>query len=119
LMAPTNEMSDKIDQLGRRVDEHGNLIIALDSRVARHAARVDRHELLLVGDDQLGMTGMVSQLREISDKLDDIAVWRAQMVSYGQIISQAVKITVALLGMIGFGVWWPELVSFYRWMMGG
>lgn len=117
-MASTDEMSDRVDQNTRRLDEHGNRLDSIDGRLSIHAARVERHEQILIGDDQLGLTGLVTQLKQISGQLNDISEWRAELVGYGQFIVNVIKIVVALLGMIGFGVWWPELMSFYHWMIG-
>src|SRR5574343_1510049 len=118
-MVEYDEMRDRLDQHDRRLDEHGNRLDSIDGRLTIHAERVERHEQLLLGDDELGLTGLVTQLREISHLLEDLATWRQQLVTYGGVITTAVKITVALLGRIGFGVWWPLLVELYHRLIGG
>lgn len=124
-MAPPDEMSNeqRLDQLALRVDEHGNRIEHIEARQNSQGVRLERHDQILVGDPQLGLVGVQVQLREISDKLQDISEWKSQVIAAIQFAVNSMtivaKIVVALLGMIGFGVWWPELVSFYHWLIGG
>ena len=118
-MANDISMSEQLVQHGRRLDEHDHRLDKMDGRLNIHAERGERHEMLLLGDDKLGLTGLVNQLEEISGQLDDLAEWRSQIVTYGSVITAAVKMVVALLGMIGFGVWWPQLVEWYHRLIGG
>lgn len=111
--------NERLDQHDRRLDEHGRRLGHIDERLNNQAVRVERHEQILIGDDQLGLTGLVTQLKQISHQLDDITEWRSQIITYGRVITLAVKLVVALLGMIGFGVWWPQLVEWYHWLIGG
>lgn len=113
-MAPTNDMSDRLDQHDKRLDEHGKRLGNIDERLNQQAVRVSRHETLLLGDDQLGLTGLVVQLREISEQLNDLAEWRAQIVNSASTIILAIKYIIAILSINMISDLWPQIIAWYH-----
>lgn len=118
-MAPIDDMSERLDQHDARLDEHGKRLGHIDERLNNQAIRVERHEQLLLGDDQLGLTGLVAQLREISVQLSDLAEWRTQIVGYGNVIITAIKIVIVLLSIDMIRDSLPQLIAWYRTLIGG
>lgn len=100
-MAP-NEMHDRIDEHDKRLDYH-------DERLNIHAARFDRISLIIEGDDKGGIKGLVGMMRDMSEAVSNLVEWRKEWEITFRVVRVSVVVGLFLLGIIGAGVWWPQI----------
>jgi len=99
---PPNDNDPRLDEHAKRLDAH-------DERLNIHATRFDRLELVLQGDEKLGVRGLVQHMAEMNETLRDLVEWRNELIIYARAIKLGGRIALILLGMIVGGVWWPSL----------
>lgn len=99
---PLSEQSEKVAEHGRRLDTH-------DERLNIHATRFERLELVLEGDEKMGVRGLVQHMAEMNNTLKGLVEWRNELVIYARAIKFGGRIALVLLGLIVGGVWWPSL----------
>lgn len=99
---PPNESIERLDEHSSRLDHH-------DERLNIHAQRFDKLDLVLQGDDKLGVRGLVQHMAEMSDVLRGLVEWRNELVIYARAIKVGARWALILLGLIVGGVWWPQV----------
>lgn len=105
-MAP-NEDNERLDEHGRRLDR-------IEDRLNVHSTRFDRFDLVLQGDEKVGVKGLVQAVSEMNDTLRELVDLRDKLVIYWDVIRVAGRWTLILLALIGAGVWWPTLAPYLQ-----
>lgn len=106
------------EQIELRLEEHSQRLADHDARFNTHAQRIDKYDLLLLGDDKLGVKGLVRSMSDLSDVVKDLVEWRTQITTYLRAVFFVARIALLLLGVIAGGVWWPQIQIFLK-MLGG
>lgn len=99
---PGNDMTieREVEVIHARLDEHGRLINQHGDRLNIHATRMDGLMLVVFGDDEKEIRGLLQRTGENEKMLNEISQWRRD-------IRVATKIGLSLLGIIGVGTWLP------------
>lgn len=108
----TNEQ--RLDEQGARLQLHAERLTAHDKILSDHQRVLGEYGLSLFGDDKLNMPGLVESMKQVSEALKDLSTWRDEMVIYYRAARMAVRIALILLGLIGGGVWWPQIQALLR-----
>jgi len=120
-MAPNpNEMSQEqlLDEHGKRLNIHAGRLSEHDKALSEHQRVLGEYGLSLFGDDKLNVKGLVSSMREVNDSLRELLAWREEMTVYYRSARFAVRVVLILLGVIGGGVWWPQIQALLK-VLGG
>lgn len=105
-------MDPKIDEmLYARVDEHGNLIKQHGERLNAHAQRIDGLSLVVMGDKNMQIEGLVDRTKALEQLTQEIQQWRRDTM----LVS---RIAIALLSIVGVGTWIPIVRSLLQ-LLGG
>lgn len=96
MMAP-DEMSN--EQL---LGEHGKRLNAHDERLNLHGARIDGLQLVVMGDRDKRIDGLLDRTGKLEDLTEEIQQWRRDMMIYA-------KAGVSLLAVMGLGTWMPYI----------
>ena len=92
-----------------RYDEHSKRLDAQDEKLNVHAARIDKVDLVLLGDAKLGVTGLVQSMAEVNGKLHDLLEWRKDIIFYAKMIIIGGRLVLLLMVLILGTMWWPAI----------
>lgn len=104
-MPPTRDSNEQLDEYGRRLDEHGVQLNQYGERLNIHAARFDRLQLIIEGDEKAGVRGLVGMMKDTSEVLASLVEWRHEWEITFKVIRIAAIVGLTLLGVIAVGVW--------------
>lgn len=116
----TSQMSNEqlLDEHGKRLNVHAERLNAHDKVLGDHQKILSEYGLSLFGDAKLNVPGLIESMKQTSEALNDLAEWRDEMVIYYRAARVAVRIALILLGVIGGGVWWPQIQALLK-LLGG
>lgn len=95
-----------------RLNEHGDRLKHHDERLNMHGKRFDEFTLILKGDKELDVPGLIGRTAAIELSLRELLQWRRDIMIYA-------KAGVAILAITGLGTWLPYIEQFLRFLGGG
>lgn len=97
-----NEMAieREVEIIHARQDEQGRLINQQGERLNIQSSRIDGLMLVVLGDDEKQIKGLLHRTGELEKLLKEISEWRRDL-------KIATKIGLTLLGITGIGTWLP------------
>lgn len=94
-----------------RLDEQGRLISQHGERLNIHATRMDGLMLVVFGDDEKEIKGLLHRTGELEKLTNEIQRWRHDLMIYA-------RIGIGLLGLMVSGIWLPYIQQLTK-MFGG
>lgn len=94
-----------------RLDEHGRLINQQGERLNIHAARMDGLMLVVYGDDEKEIKGLLQRTGKLENTITEIQLWRRDIMIYARAV-------LAILAFTSIGTWLPYIRDFLN-LVGG
>ena len=110
-MALIENSNDMADPTELRLNEHGDRLKSHDDRLNLHGKRFDEITLILKGDKELDVPGLLGRTAAIELSLRELLQWRRDIMIYA-------KAGVAILAITGLGTWLPYIEQFLRFLGG-
>lgn len=94
-----------------RIDEHGRLITQVGDRQNIQALRIDGLTLVIYGDDEKQVKGLLERTSNLERQTSEIQQWRRDIMIYA-------RIGLGTLGITAAGTWWPFIREFLIFLGG-
>lgn len=108
----TIETNDEMsDQTEVRLNEHGDRLKTHDERLNLHASRFDEFALVLKGNKELDVLGLLDRTAAIELAMREMQQWRRDIMIWA-------KAGVAILAITGLGTWLPYIEQFLKFIGG-
>ncbi len=101
-----NDMSNE-----QRLDEHGNRLDRHDERLNIDATRIDGLQLVVMGDKDKRIDGLLDRTGKLEELTAEIQQWRRDIMIYA-------RAGVAILAATSLGTWLPYIQQFLK-LLGG
>lgn len=98
-----------LEEHGKRLNVHAERLNRHDELLGEHQKILGEYGLSLFGDAKLNMPGLVESMKQMSAAMKDLLAWRDEIVLYYRAARLGVRLVLIALGLIGLGVWWPQL----------
>lgn len=92
----------EVEIIHARQDEQGRLINQQGERLNIQSSRIDGLMLVVLGDDEKQIKGLLHRTGELERLIKEISEWRRDL-------KVATKIGLTLLGITGIGTWLPVI----------
>jgi hypothetical protein len=101
----------EVEIIHARLDEQGRLITQHGDRLNIHATRMDGLMLVVFGDDEKEIKGLLHRTGELEKLTAEIQLWRRDIMIYA-------RAGIAILSFTSIGTWLPYILDFLE-MIGG
>lgn len=92
-----------------RVDEHGRLITQQGERQNIQASRIDGLTLVIFGDTEKRVKGLLERTGDLEKVTSEIQQWRREIMIYA-------RIGTAILSVTSLGTWLPYIREFFAFL---
>jgi hypothetical protein len=93
----------------QRIDDHEKRLDAVDDRLNRYGAKIERIDLALQGDLLLKIPGLAQRMDDIDKALQELIEWRNMTLFYLKMVIVGGRLVLLLMVMILGTMWWPSL----------
>lgn len=88
--------------INARLDEHGRLITQQGERQNIQAVRIDGLTLVMYGDDEKRVKGLLERTSDLERQTSDILQWRREIMIY-------LRVGIFILTVTSLGTWLPYI----------
>lgn len=110
-MTPIETNDDMPDQTEVRINEHGDRLKNHSERLNLHDRRFDEFTLVLKGNKELDVLGLLDRTAAIELSMREMQQWRRDIMIWA-------KAAVAILAITGLGTWLPYIEQFLKFIGG-
>ncbi|MCC6457257.1 MAG: hypothetical protein IT328_20050 [Caldilineaceae bacterium] len=101
----------EVEIIRARVDEHGRLITQQGERLNIQSTRMDGITLVVYGDDEKEIRGLLQRTGKLEGTIAEIQLWRRDIMIYARAV-------LAILAFTSIGTWLPYIRDFLH-LLGG
>lgn len=110
-MTPIDNDLDMPDMTEARLNEHADRLKQHDERLNIHATRFDDVTLILKGNKELEIRGLLERTAAIEASLTELLQWRRDIMIYA-------RAGIAILAFTSIGTWLPYIEQFLKLLQG-
>lgn len=108
-MAPNEDLHGQVQQNSKRLDDYGATLHEHGDRLNSQGHDLRRLTFVVLGDNEGGVDGIVGGMKEMRHAVTSLVEWRHEWEITLRVVRVSVVVGLVLLGVIGAGVWWPQI----------